>query len=54
MDVVEFCEEAPPFAAVEAVLEVALDFADVVEVDAGEAEPTDNDAPPGEIPCPYP
>ncbi len=50
VDVVEFCEEDPPFATVDVVLEAEVEFDDVVDVGAGEAEPTDNDAPPGEIP----
>jgi hypothetical protein len=52
VEVVEFCGTDPPFAAVVAVVEVPVDFAEVVVVTPTEEEPTDNEAPPGDIPCP--
>ena len=52
--VVEVFEGELPFDADEAVEEFFVVFADVVDVGAEADDVTDKDAPPGDIPCPYP
>ncbi len=52
--VVELFEGELPFDADEEVEEVFVVLADVVDVGAEAEDVTDKDAPPGEIPCPYP